>query len=39
MEKNFEKNTSKKRGRPKKNSGGKTMQAKTGKQKSSGKKT
>ena len=38
MEKNFEKDTAKKRGRPKKSSDGKTVQAKSGKQNSTGKK-
>ncbi len=38
MKKNFEKDAPKKRGRPEKSSGGKVVQTKAGKQKSSGKK-
>jgi len=38
MERKFEKNTAKKRGRPKKSTEGKAVQTKSGKQKSTGKK-
>ena len=38
MEKDFGKDTAKKSGRPKKSSGGKAVQTKAGKQKSTGKK-
>ena len=38
MEKKFEKDTAKKRGRPKKSTGEKAVQAKSGKQKPTGKK-
>lgn len=38
MEKDFKKDSAKKRGRPKKSTGGKSVQTKSGKQKPTGKK-